>query len=109
MRRETDGLGAQDAALMTRKLEDEKEMYLNDVQAYLTRLLSRPHVFKDARHLQVHIFRELCSCLCLSVKTNQLFVLRLACRCKCVRSLLQTVTTLHVNCCQTGFRCGRGP
>ena len=33
--KETAGLGAQEAALVTRKLEDEKEMHLNDISGYV--------------------------------------------------------------------------
>ena len=48
---ESDGLSAQEAAVLTRRLEDEKELYLNDIEAYITRTLARPHVVKATRHL----------------------------------------------------------
>jgi len=49
--KETAGLGAQEAALVTRKLEDEKEMHLNDLPSYV-RLLHR-----STLHLRTHSHR----------------------------------------------------
>eukprot|EP00802_Teleaulax_amphioxeia_P000865 Tamp_00866.p1 GENE.Tamp_00866~~Tamp_00866.p1 ORF type:complete len:830 (-),score=147.67 Tamp_00866:4030-6471(-) len=51
--KETAGLGAQEAALVTRKLEDEKEMHLNDLPSYISTKRGQPSVLKVARDLSV--------------------------------------------------------
>ena len=51
--KETAGLNAQEAAHRTRELEDEKEEYLNDHEAYMDKVLGRPFILGFMRHLAV--------------------------------------------------------
>jgi alpha-tubulin suppressor-like RCC1 family protein len=49
--KETADLSTHDAALHTRKLEEEKTFYLNDLGAYISKAQGRPSVLQATRHL----------------------------------------------------------
>ena len=50
---ETAGLNAQEAAVLTRKLEDEKEMHLNDTAGYVGLLQSSSLLLRMHQQLQL--------------------------------------------------------
>jgi alpha-tubulin suppressor-like RCC1 family protein len=43
----------QQAAFLTRELEDEKQVYLNNLDAYIAKVLGRPSILKGMRHLTI--------------------------------------------------------
>lgn len=59
---ETAGLNTQEAAVLTRKLEDEKEMYLNDTAGYV-RLLQSFSLLLRTHYPTLYVteIKELCS------------------------------------------------